>query len=894
LGAIDCVSYADLVDAPKLQTLLESLSQAIGVTFAVIDVKGLVIARAGWQEACAGFHRAHPESCRRCVESGAALAESMTGDLPFSIAHCRNGLLESAAPIVIDGKHLANAFTGQFLTTAPDLEIFRHRARLFGFDESDYLEAIRSVPVVPAQRVESVTRMCAQLAGMLANQGLDRLREVSTAGKLALQARRAEALLELPRISEELDEVAFMQYGQEVAEDLTGSRISFIHFVNDDEESIELVTWSKRTLENYCAAAFDKHYPVSQAGIWADALRMRQPMVFNDYLAYPHKHGLPQGHAELKRLISVPVLEDGKVVMLAGVGNKDEDYSELDVETVRLLASEVWRIVQRHRSMKRIVRISNHLEELVASRTLELEQAKEAAEAANRAKSSFLANISHEIRTPINVIIGLGHLLRRDIDEPALKRRLDSLCATSDHLLAIINDVLDLSKIDAQGLKLDRSDFRLGVVVNKAAGMVERQAREKGLALNIKVEPFLRAIRLHGDPTRLSQVLINLCSNAVKFTDRGTVQLGVDCLAEDSKGIALRFSVKDTGIGIDSDDQVRLFQPFSQVDNSPTREHGGTGLGLSISQRLVSMMGGRIAVESWPGIGSTFSFEVVLPRAMADEMRAAMDAPPTDFGGRRVLFAEDNLLSQEILLEMLEDLGCDVDVASDGIEAVACARERNYDLILMDMQMPGLDGLAATRAIRALSGHRSTTIIALTANVFPEDRQRCVDAGMNGLLAKPVTPVTLAVALGQWLPNLNAPNEQSPLCDTELSRFLLQIPELDIGASRRRSIEHLKQYCELLTRFVTVHGQDMTLLREHLAKGESDAAHVVAHNLKGIAGLVGARTVASRASEIVECLRQNADHAGLASLANACEDDLANLTKAVRALPLPQEESALD
>ena len=516
----------------------------------------------------------------------------------------------------------------------------------------------------------------------------------------------------------------------------------------------------------------------------------------------------------------------------------------------------------------------------------ERNRAATAAEAGNLAKKQFLANMSHEIRTPLHVIIGLGHLLRRDLTNATQQDRLDQLCANSDHLLAIINDVLDLSKIEAQHLVLDHSDFSLDDLVGKVMRLVEGRAREKGLQLTADVAAQLRGKALQGDALRLSQVLINLCDNAVKFTAQGGVRLTIDCLQMTAESVSVRFIVQDSGMGIAAEDQARLFHPFMQVDNSPTREHSGTGLGLVISQRLVALMGGTIQVTSEPGTGSTFSFELLLPWAtIRPEAVAAAEVPTSDFTGQQVLLAEDHALSQEILFEMLSDLGCEVDVASDGVEAVARAQARPYDLILMDMQMPKLDGLGATRAIRALPAHHDTPIIALTANAFVEDRQRCVAAGMNGHVGKPVTPATLAAVLVQWLPGLSLPDDIEPPCDTELSRALANIPALNIGPAWRRTPAQLADYRVQLASFIETHCQDMARLSEHLAAGNEEATEVIAHQLKGIAGLIGAKRIASLAGEIMVGLKTGADKTVIKKLVAECEAELASLVLAVRSLP---------
>ena len=385
-----------------------------------------------------------------------------------------------------------------------------------------------------------------------------------------------------------------------------------------------------------------------------------------------------------------------------------------------------------------------------------LSQARDAAEGANRAKSGFLANMSHEIRTPMNAIIGLTQVMRNETQDPRAQDRLAKVADAADHLMQVINDILDISKIESGHLELESADFSLDAVLQRCQGLVAERARAKGLALSVLAQGVPDA--LHGDATRLSQALLNLMSNAVKFTARGGVSVRVALLADEADRLLLRFAVQDTGIGVTADQRDKLFAPFTQADASTARRFGGTGLGLAITRHMAQMMGGEAGVESGREPGSLFWFTACLRRGSsvadaAPQSLAALQAAVRQRGaGQRVLLAEDNPVNQEVATVQLEELGLTVDVAANGLEAVARARQGDYALILMDMQMPELDGLQATRQIRQDPRHRHTPVIALTANAFGEDRAACEAAGMDDHLGKPVELARLAAVLLRWLP----------------------------------------------------------------------------------------------------------------------------------------------
>ena len=387
--------------------------------------------------------------------------------------------------------------------------------------------------------------------------------------------------------------------------------------------------------------------------------------------------------------------------------------------------------------------------------TERLAQEKDRAEADSRAKSTFLANMSHEIRTPMNAIIGLTHLLRKRTQDPEQALKLDKIATASHHLLDILNDILDLSKIEAGKLVLDTRPLRVDSVVGNVVSMLSERARDRGLALHREIDA--PDCRLEGDATRLQQALLNYATNAIKFTTSGRIILRCKLVGEDAHTVLLRFEVEDTGIGIDPEAVPRLFASFEQADNSTTRKYGGTGLGLAITKKIATLMDGEAGVESEPGQGSRFWFTARLGKSKDASGSTDASLAPSEsllrrnYAGMRILVAEDEPVNQEITRMMLEDAGFSVDLARNGTEAIALARSHPYPLILMDMQMPVMDGLDAAQAIRHLPQHAHTPILAMTANAFSEDKARCRAAGMNAFLSKPVPPEELYAALAYWL-----------------------------------------------------------------------------------------------------------------------------------------------
>jgi signal transduction histidine kinase/DNA-binding NarL/FixJ family response regulator len=577
---------------------------------------------------------------------------------------------------------------------------------------------------------------------------------------------------------------------------------------------------------------------------------MKKPHPGNDTLGTYFSSLLP-------RIIAVVFLSEALVMLfLPMLGERSEVLEAvLDASLLTLLSSPIiyiWiirpYILGRNLAEEKARTASAERIEAAEKHSREMEEAVRAAKVAGQAKSEFLANMSHEIRTPMHGILGLSQLALSQTPSPVVQDYLNKILSSAQSLLGILNDILDFSKLEAGRMTVENTPFDLDMVLGNLNNLFSIRANEKNLDFNIVVSPATPH-GLIGDALRIQQVLANLLGNAIKFTSRGQITLNIGFKPLQASQGRFSFTVEDTGIGIARNDLDKLFHPFSQVDGSITRRFGGTGLGLAISQNLLQLMRSELLVDSEPGKGTTFAFELVLGITEQEKKAEAdlrvkpvsgsifAEMAGKELFGTRILVVEDNSINQQVVSDILKLSGMSVEIAGNGQEALDILDHQSFDAIFMDIQMPVMGGIEATQKIRSQRGDSRTPIIALSAGVTQVEREKCFACGMNDFLPKPFNPEDLIKTLKKWVKQ-DISQETASVIEVEQAAAAGSVPEFDL----EMLLDKLGGNQELMVKMLLSFRQDNPKTTEEIAsslmRGDINAAEGLLHTLKGIAGFL--------------------------------------------------------